>query len=256
MKISIFTPSNNLTFLNDAYDSFKNQDFFEWVLLFNNISTPTDAKKYPFLKDKRVKIFNLPKINNDYNIGFLKNLTCGVATGDILVELDHDDLLTEDAISEIKNAFKDPEVGFVYSNTANFSDNFQATPKYDETIGWVHRKIGINDIIEHVAWEPSPFVLDRIWFAPNHVRAWRTTVYKKIGGHNWSFKILDDQELIMRTYIQTKFKHIDKCLYLYRITGKNNWLKYNKEIQSQTGKLHNKFYCCFFIGCWVPGRSG
>ena len=59
-KISIFTPSNNLEHLNEAYNSFKDQDFYEWVLLFNNVNIPKDSEKYPFLKDVRVKIHSLP----------------------------------------------------------------------------------------------------------------------------------------------------------------------------------------------------
>jgi SAM-dependent methyltransferase len=73
-----------------------------------------------------------------------------------------------------------------------------------------------------------------IWFAPDHVRAWRASVYKEVGGHNPELSILDDQELMMKTYMVTLFKYIPKTLYFYRIYGENTWLKRNQEIQDGT----------------------
>jgi SAM-dependent methyltransferase len=94
-----------------------------------------------------------------------------------------------------------------------------------------------------VAFDHTPASVSKIWYAPNHVRAWRADVYKQIDGHNPKLEILDDGELVMRTYLVTKFKHIDKCLYLYRIStsGSNTWLKRNKEIQDGVYPLYDKF---------------
>ncbi|MFN9902558.1 MAG: glycosyltransferase, partial [bacterium] len=39
-----------------------------------------------------------------------------LALGDLLVELDHDDELTPDALTLIAEAFTNPTVGFVYSD--------------------------------------------------------------------------------------------------------------------------------------------
>ena len=243
MTTSIFTPTNDTQFLNEAYDSFKSQHFFEWVLLFNNCEVPTDKKLFPFLNDERVKIFSLPVTDDGYNIGFLKNHVCNKCTGDLLLELDHDDLLDSSAIKDVEKVFNEnPNVGFVYSNAANFKGDFQKTQRYNEAIGWKYRTIGINDVEEHIAWEANPFTLSRIWFTPNHVRVWKSEVYHKIGGHDESLRVLDDQDLIVRTYLETDFYHIDKCLYLYRITGNNNWIKYNKEIQQNLSKIQNKYF--------------
>ena len=38
-----------------------------------------------------------------------------------------------------------------------------------------------------------------------------------------AFAIADDHELVCRTYLATKFHHVKKPLYLYRITGENTW---------------------------------
>jgi hypothetical protein len=64
---------------------------------------------------------------------------------------------------------------------------------------------------------PDPQNLSRIWYAPNHPRAWRREDYRKIGGHHPEMKVLDDQDLLCRTYLYGKMYFIDKPLYIYRI---------------------------------------
>src|ERR1019366_3245367 len=90
-------------------------------------------------------------------------------------------------------------------------------------------------------FEPTPESISRIWFAPNHLRAFRRCVYEEIGGYNVEMKISDDQELMCRLYTKTKFKHIDKGLYVYRIHGENTWLRYNDEIQQNVYKLYDQY---------------
>lgn len=242
MKTSIFTPSNDLTNLNQAYDSFKHQDFFEWVLVLNNCNVPKDFKKYPFIKDARVKIFSLPETGEDYNIGFLKKYACEKCSGNLLLELDHDDLLMPTTIERIENSFREnPSVGFVYSNAANFFGNFEKADRYKESLGWKYRPIE-NNLEEHVGWPAVPANLARIWFAPNHIRVWRSDVYRSIGGHDITMKVLDDLDLVIRTYLVTDFLHVDECLYLYRIGKNNNWKKYSGKIQKMTPELYKKYF--------------
>jgi len=226
-------------YLKELYDSIKEQSFDEWVIITNN----TKVEIPEILNDSRVKIFEENTITD--NVGALKRIACFKCTGDILVELDHDDLLTDGAVDEIRKAFEDKEVGFVYSNSANFKGDFESVEKYGSYYGWIHRDYihKGHTLYEHVAFTPVPSSVSKIWYAPNHVRAWRTEVYKQVGGHNPELQILDDGELIMRTYLITKFKHIDKCLYLYRIStnGSNTWLKKNREIQEGVYPLYDKF---------------
>jgi len=240
MKISIFTPTHNTKYLKELYDSIKIQNFDEWLILANNVKIEIQE----IINDPRVKIIEENEISN--NVGALKRKACFSCSGDILVELDHDDLLVEGAIDEIRKAFEeDKEVGFIYSNSANFKGNFESTPKYSAYHGWIHRdfKHKGHTIFEHIGFNPTPASVSKIWYAPNHVRAWRADIYKQIGGHNPKLQVLDDGELVMRTYLVTKMKHINKCLYLYRICedGSNTWLKRNKEIQQGVYPLFNKF---------------
>jgi O-antigen biosynthesis protein len=231
--LSIFTPTHNTKYLKEAYDSIKDQDFDEWVILAQGCE--------PKFKDKRVKVYSYPKLGDHY-VGALKKECCRLCTGDILLELDHDDLLIDGAAEEVKKAFEDPEIGFVYSNFSNFKDDFQRYEHYDENYGWKYRPFTYKKRLleEYVSFEPSPAALGKVGFSPNHLRAWRTSVYNEIGGHLDNTRVLDDHELLIRTFRATKMKHIDKCLYLYRITGDNTWIRFNAEIQSGTQRLYDE----------------
>jgi hypothetical protein len=67
---------------------------------------------------------------------------------------------------------------------------------------------------------------------PNHVRVWKRDVYNKIGGHNKSFPVADDFELIIRTFLNTRIIHIKKMLYIqynnHNSTVDNNSIDINK----------------------------
>lgn len=233
--LSIFTPTHNTKYLKDAYDSIKEQPFDEWIIVTNK-----EAQVSPEIQeDKRVNVY---KLESDY-VGALKKYACGKCTGDILLELDHDDILVDGAIEEVKKAFEDESIGFVYSNTAQFKGNFQKVDRFSYSFGWRYRdfKYKDHDLDECIAFDATPASVSRIWFAPDHLRAWRKTVYDKVGGHPDDMRVLDDLDLMCRTFLETKFYHIDKCLYLYRIDGENTWIKHNAEIQNNVMRLYNKY---------------
>jgi glycosyltransferase involved in cell wall biosynthesis len=245
MKVSIFTPTHQSSRILEAYNSIKDQDFYEWIIGYNNGAEIIDLSH-----DPRVKSINLG--NPDKYVGLLKGLLCELATGDILLELDHDDLLTPDAIEEVKNAFEDPEVGFAYSNTIHSTGDFKKIQRFDEAFGWKYREVKftdpssgcVYDLDEHLHFDAIPTVISRIWFAPNHLRAFRRTEYEKVGGYNRGMRILDDLDLMCKLYATTKFKHIDKGLYVYRVHGDNTFLDpdINPEIQNNVYRIHDMYF--------------
>jgi SAM-dependent methyltransferase len=176
-------------------------------------------------------------------VGPLKGEACSLCTGDILLELDHDDLLTPTALEEVAAAFEDQTIGFVYSNTIHSTGTFGKIQRFDERYGWKYREVEYmgNKLDEHISFEPTPDSLSRIWFAPNHLRAFRRSLYEQVGGYNKDMRILDDLDLMCRLYRVTKFKHIDKGLYVYRVHGENSWLKYNKEIQENVYRIYDQY---------------
>jgi SAM-dependent methyltransferase len=228
-KVSIFTPTHNTKYLNQLYNSIKNQDFYEWVVVYNNGARPINYN------DPRVKSFELPFAPEW--VGPLKAYCCEMATGDVLLELDHDDWLEPTAIEEVKKAFEDPEVGFAYSNTIHDKKDH-----FSEIYGWRYRPYPENIMLEeHISFEPTPESVSKIWFAPNHLRAFRKSVYEQVGGYNKGMRVLDDLDLMCRMYLKTKFYHIDKGLYGYRIHGENTFIRYNAEIQENVFRIYDQY---------------
>jgi glycosyltransferase involved in cell wall biosynthesis len=237
MKLSVITPTNKGKYLTELYESLKDQTHTDWEwILYLNGGLRKDDLSSEITSDKRVIIYHDLETPLSTNVGYLKLRAFGLGTGEALVEVDHDDVITPDCLAEIAKAFENPEIGFVYSDNAKLQDDFVP---YGAEYGWTHKQVEWKGkkYISMDSFEPSANCMSLIWFAPDHVRAWRTSVYSKVGGHNPELSILDDQELIMRTYMITLFKYIPKTLYFYRIYGENTWLERNQQIQKNTVKL-------------------
>lgn len=244
MKFSIITPEHdpaNIPYLLELYESIISQtyDNWEWVLYLNNKCTIDHIPDIIKINSK-VKIYRQETDNK--NIGYIKNQAFNLGTGDVLVEVDHDDQITLDCLGELLKAFEDPNVGFAYSDDAILHMKDEFIP-YDPAYGWTYKNIKWKgkDLISMNSFPPTSHALGYIWYAPDHVRAWRTTVYKELGGHNTELSICDDHELLLRTYLRTQMHYINKCLYIYRITGDNTWLERNEAIQLKTRELFNQY---------------
>lgn len=245
MKISVITPEHNPAnkpHLLELYKSLKNQIHkdWEWILYLNNGCLPSDIEN-EIIEDPQVTVFFDSEKRE--NIGEIKNLAFNLGTGDVLVEADHDDILTQICLSEIAEAFtKNPDVGFVYSDNAVLHMENKFVPYIAEN-GWTYKKYihEGKELISMNSFEPTSHALGYIWYAPDHVRAWRTSIYKWLGGHNKELNICDDHELCIRTYLYSKMMRIPKTLYIYRVTGDNTYLARNQAIQLKTVELFNHY---------------
>jgi O-antigen biosynthesis protein len=243
MKFSLITPSHRYqTYFNELYTSIVAQSYsnWEWIVYLNG-EFKRDQLSEEILNDERVKIFEV--YDGNTNIGYVKNKAFFLGTGDILVEVDHDDILISNCLEKLAKAFKEnPDCGFVYSDDATYHMEDKFIP-YGSMYGWTHREYewNGNKLTAMDSFEPSSHSVSYIWYAPDHVRAWRKDIYEKIGGHNVDLSICDDHELMIRTYLETKFYHIPEVLYVYRITGDNSWLERCEAIQIKTKELHNQY---------------
>lgn len=241
MLVSVFTPSHNARYLNECYASLVSQSFgeWEWIVLLNR-----GAKDWrPPATDERVKVARDATVRG---VGAAKRAACDLATGEILVELDHDDLLAPTCLEEVHQAFVDNEGAvLVYSDCAQVTADLER----DETtfnleMGWEYRDVDVagKAYLACSSMAPYPHNVGYIWYAPNHVRAFRRSAYEAVGGYDASLSILDDQELMMRLYLAGDFHHIDKCLYLQRMHGRNTQseARTNASIQDQTVILYEE----------------
>jgi len=242
MKISIFTPhfAGTNPYIRETYRSLLAQTFsnWEWVILVNN------GGIVPKFKDRRIHIFeHKGEASEKIGIGALKKEACEHCNGEILLELDADDLLTPDALELTAEAFKDQGIEFVYSNSAQFEHGTWKSAGYSQFWGWKSRHFNYmgHNLIEMIAFPPTAHSMRMIWWAPNHLRAWRQETYHSIGGHDPKLLVADDHDLICRTYLGAKMKHLDKCLYLYRVHDNNSVKKFNAEIQAGAWKNYEKY---------------
>ena len=136
MKFSIITPSHKYqSYFDELYLSIIQQTYesWEWIVYLNG-EFKKDQLSKEILNDERVKIYT--NYDGNTNIGYVKNKAFSLGTGDVLVEVDHDDILTPDCLKELATAFEEnPECGFVYSDNATYHMEDKFVP-YDSTFGW------------------------------------------------------------------------------------------------------------------------
>ena len=247
--ISVITPvhSKAAPFLRATFESLVAQTHqdWEWVTVTNNGGCiPADIAL-----DPRVKIFPMEDDDptGEHNrIGRLKRYACLKAVGEIYVELDADDILVPTALEEVLLGFSDPSVAMVYSNSADFKDTSWEKSTFGEQYGWRSRPFFWqgHELNEMIAWPASPHMMRYVFWAPNHIRAWLASAYNSLGGHDESIKTGDDHELCCRFYVAygaRGIKHIDKCLYLYRLHGENSCVVRNDLVQEQTTQNYLKY---------------
>lgn len=239
--ISIITPTHNPKYLEEAYESLKAQTFqdWEWIIIPNN-GAKVDSK------NEKIKI--VPYEKKTENIGDIKKFAFAQGKGEIILELDHDDLLTPQALEKVAEIFKDPEVVFCDSNFAEFFYDHETKKNWEPNFynldyGWKYREKEFygHKFQEVLGYDITAASLALIYWAPNHLRAWRRKSYEEIGGHNPDLKVADDHDLCCRTYLYGKCVHIPECLYLYRIHTKNAWIKFNPIIQKLTQEVKDKY---------------
>jgi len=246
MRFSIFTPSHDLKNIDRSLESLRKQTFkdFEWVLLLNG-----DAEKG---KDNLIKKIKKAKINykivesfqkENKKIGYLKNECCKNCSGEILVELDHDDELENNCLAELDKKFTETGADFVYSSDYSVrvidgKENYQ-TP-FNVKFGWLKAEHGGKSY--HPAFPPSALTFSYIYYAPDHVRAWKSDFYDSVGGHDVELEVADDYDLLCRTYIDGKCELIPEPLYKYHFHEDNTaYGEKNEKIQELTHELHDKY---------------
>lgn len=212
---------------------------WEWIVVLNQ-----GARWRPPVEDPRLRVV----IKDDLTgVGGAKRHACSLALGEFLVELDHDDELRSDALQLIVEAFDArPEVGFVFSDFAQINeDGSRDDTRFDERNGWVYREATVDgrSVLRCDSLEASPHNVSFIWFAPNHVRAFRRSIYELTGGYDATRDVLDDQDLMCRMYQLTEFHRVEECLYLQRMhkTNTQKAQEINARIQNETVALYDRY---------------
>ena len=236
--VSIFTPMYNTgDKLYRTYESIKNQTHtnWEWVLVNDSTDGGRTLKIAENIanNDPRIKIYDFREKSNGV-IGESKYRAAMLCKGEILMEMDHDDYIVPESCQVLINAFESfPDAGFAYTDCAEVTEDWNSL-KYGDGFcfgyGSYREEMVLNKLTNtNNSPNINPKTIRHIVGIPNHIRCWKRDVYLKLGGHNRRLSIADDYELIVRTFLETKFIRIVKNCYLQFI--------YNSNTSSNTHEL-------------------
>jgi glycosyltransferase involved in cell wall biosynthesis len=200
--ISVIMPVYNTPeqFLREAIESVINQVYPDWELcIADDASTSSDIK--PLLqeyqaKDHRIKV-NFRTENG--HISANSNSALELATGEYIALLDHDDILTPDALYEVVSLLnKHPEADMIYSDEDKLDENNQLTSPFFKP-----------------DWCPDSF-LSRMYTC--HFGVYRRELINQISGFRVGYEGSQDYDLVLRFTEKTdKIFHIPKILYHWRV---------------------------------------
>lgn len=210
MKVSIIMCSYNISkYLKGAIDSILNQTYTDWELIIaDDCSTDNSLEIIkPYLSDPRIKLYQQEK-----NVGYVKNKNFGLSkgTGQLLTQLDADDLCPPDRIEKQANVFiNNPEIMACGTNfrligvNDEFLDNIHEFNEYRQN--YVEDFLVKEPTLKYPFWFPGLMfrkeLLDEIGYFPEY--------FDGIYGddHYWCFKVNQKYPIYMQK----------DNLYYYRI---------------------------------------
>jgi glycosyltransferase involved in cell wall biosynthesis len=163
MKVTVVVRTcNRPELFKEALASIHLQTHTDWeVIIFDDGASDLNFNIYKKFKDthkdKRVLYVTLNEAWGLYKSSWI--MAVDLAMGDIIVRLDDDDLLAEDALQFLSNTYeKNPELDFSYGSSLTFSDN------------------GIGDVIQtntcfdhpktHHEWAAYTIPNNKPWYNP------------------------------------------------------------------------------------------
>lgn len=199
---SVVTPVYNtpLDVLTEMIASVRKQRFADWELILVDDRSP-NAKVREILRAAAEQEPRIRVIERAVNGGIVAASNDGIeaAQGEFIALLDHDDLLTPNALHVVnKEIEKTPEVDYLYS---------------DEDKVYPGGKIA--DPFRKPDWSPERL---RQQMYTAHLSVIRTELVREVGGFRPGFDGSQDHDLILRVTEQArKIVHIPRVLYHWRI---------------------------------------
>ncbi|PSS59510.1 hypothetical protein C6558_37905 [Ensifer sp. NM-2] len=189
-----------LVYLERAIVSVLAQTYCNWefIIVDDYSERPDISSLLEYYKDLDSRISVISCAHN-LGISTATNLALDVAKGDFIAFLDHDDLLTRDALETMAASIDSSGgVDWLYSDECKIDDNDIAItlfPKPD--------------------W--SPYLLFNCMYT-GHLALYRRSVVDRVGRLNSEFDFSQDYDLALRIAEQKpKVVHVRKCLYGWRM---------------------------------------
>lgn len=199
---SVVTPvyQTPLEVLRAAIESVRAQSFQDWELILVDDRSPSEAVREELraaaASDARIKV-HLRSQNG--GISAASNDAIDLATGEFLALLDHDDLLTPDAMEVMAAALaQSSDIDYAYSD----EDKIDA----DGTL---------SDEFRKPEWSPERL---RHCMYTGHFSVLRAELVRSVGGFRSAFDGSQDHDLVLRvTERARRIVHVPHLLYHWRI---------------------------------------
>jgi SAM-dependent methyltransferase len=238
--ISVFTAlsESGNAYIEAAFETLLSQTYqdWEWVVLENHGGRlPDHIGQHP-----RVRVFEDSELEG---LGALKRACCSACEGEILFELDHDDLLHPEALAKTFQALQSADVA--YSDFAEFHDGAWTPDGYRADFGWKRYPVTFqgHPLIAMSAPPITAQNLRRIDYCPHHLKAWRADAYFKIGGYDEALVYGDAQDLLKRFFLLGhRIAHIPECLYFYRIHPTQIMARAGARIDEFNWQVYEKYF--------------
>jgi len=251
--VSIFTAAyRSGTRIQRPFRSLLAQKYQNWEWVIMDDSGDDDATYQAHilpLADKRVRKFRQEK-RSGY-IGTVKRAAAGLCTGEILLELDHDDDLTPDCLQRLVDAFRrHPECGFAFGEAAEvFEETLQSRwYGWDSGFGFLTYWRQYDAVSNR--FQDVPRTAGTNWKTirhlvglPNHPRAWTRECYFLVGGHRVGMSVADDYDLLIRSFLCTGFVRAQHLVYLQYVNagGSNQTQQRNAQIQAMCAQVERYY---------------
>ena len=200
-RISVIMPvyNSNPKFLDDAIRSVVNQVYGNWELCIVDDASTGDEVRNTLSRwqggDARIRI---TRRESNGNISIATNDAARLATGDFLAFLDHDDLLTPDAIGEVALASAtNPDTDLFYSDDDKIDQHGNRfAPQFKPD------------------WSPE-LLLSYMYVS--HLVVVRRSLFECLGGMRAGFEGSQDYDFVLRAYERAhNVIHLPYILYHWR----------------------------------------
>lgn len=220
IKFSIVMPTYNveIKWLEKAIESVKNQNYLNWELCIAD-DCSTDERVRQYLKTVESDKILVQYQEKNGGISVATNAAATLATGDYILLIDNDDVITYDALYEFYRAVTDTNADIIYSDMDIIDqDDVRSMPMYKPD--WSY-----------------DLMLSQMYVG--HLLGFRRELFNEVGGFRKEFDGSQDYDLFLRMMEKANMiYHIPRILYSWRALPSSTAANPDSKPYAQTAGLN------------------